>query len=279
MSKCEQCNLALIIKDHMNALIQLLTHDLGSYRMDFETTKCLNTTVAIMFFLIGEKGIKISEACDCTSFNEKSKKYIEQSGDTTQNSRNVLKLYKQVIEKPRKKNSRDLFYVLLTDNYFSFDNKPDTVYFPGHVFIIEKTANYHLYQSYIQQYDLGGYFSKNNNHFDMSHSEMDLFIQKLIYIMNAAKWDETCVQYWMDMTFVDTTKFLGAISKNNFFICFQKVPMKTCLGNMKKYIKIKLSQIKERSQTFDGPIPQDKLIGELNTILEKIQPESLVCQK
>ena len=58
------CDLGYVIKDHVKLLMQLLTNDLPQFNFKLQSTKCLNTAIMLLQFLIGEKSQGIADACD-----------------------------------------------------------------------------------------------------------------------------------------------------------------------------------------------------------------------
>ncbi len=252
--QCSQCDLGVILKDFVGPIMQLLTNDIKEYSMGNLTTKCLNTAVMLMYFMLGDEGIKIADACDCTTFNEKSKHYIETTNDRTQNQKKVQDLKKEVLSWPSSQNNhRELYYILLTDANFLLDDNRG-VYFPGHVMILEKvqvkTAKsvkryYNLYQSYINEYDLKGHYQYNGNSFNVTRSRMNVFIDNLVTVMTTNKWNTETVQAWKDITSIDSSYLVGANCGNNFFICWRKVEPKFCLRNIQEYTEAKLKVLKQ----------------------------------
>jgi len=255
---CVQCDLGVILKDFIKPIIQLLTNDIREYAMENRTTKCLNTAVMLMYFMLGQEGISTADACDCTTFNEKSKRHITQTRDYSQNSTMVKKLKNDVL-KPRTKGSpiRELYYILLTDATFNI-TATQQVYFPGHVMIIEKVhasptrIYYNLYQSYVNQYDLKGYYEYNGNTFQLTRHQIRKFMNDLVFVMNAPKWTKSVVDCWRNLTSIDTSYLLGAACGNQFFICWKKVEPKYCLKNIQEYAEMKLKILQQKSSNANS---------------------------
>ncbi len=252
---CTRCDIGYILKKYVKPLMQTLTVDVRDYYMKLLTTKCLNTAVMLSIFMLGkEKGISIANYCDTEKTRERHKQNKDDNNSIIQSLRKDI-LYKNI------KTHRYLYYILLTDGKFTFEDpsKP-YVFFPGHVFIIEKfpshngkTPNYYFYQSYINEYDLEGHVRKNNNTLKLSYEKLQVIVEGLDYIMNVNKWDEKCIEYWKLLTFVDSSYLKDSICKGNFFICTKKAKLYDCLAHIEKYTKEKLEEItpiKDKSKIY-----------------------------
>ena len=77
----------------------------------------------------------------------------------------------------------------------------------------------------------------------MSHERATKVIDNLEYIFEAEVWDDKCVQYWKDFTFVDSSFLLNYTSKDNFHICYKKAKLTDCLSYIKKYTTKKIKEI------------------------------------
>jgi len=272
-SHCTSCDMGSIIKDFVQPLIQLLTVDVISYNMENSTTKCLNTAVMLMFFMMGEeKGIEVADACDCTTYNNKSRHLLAQYADKRlfkQNHIVVEKLQKDVLDKKNiVPGQRLLYYVLLTDSYFEPPPGKSRAFFPGHVFIIEKfidsksknrkknsTVSYNLYQSYINEYDLRKYHEYNGNSFKVSYRKMSSLMKGLSVIMTAEVWSHEVVKQWKTLTKIDSVDLVNSTCGNKFFICYQKKDALYCIENILAYSKKKLVELeyKDPSQPYGEP--------------------------
>jgi hypothetical protein len=124
-----------------------------------------------------------------------------------------------------------------------------SVFFPGHVFLIERTfdqrgdMSFNMYQSYINKYDLKEYYQNMDNTFRYSFGDVQRLIQKIRYILFAESWDDLCIKYWQDFTHVDTSSLRGALHKGHMFICFSYDKLTACVNNISKYAKQKLEYI------------------------------------
>jgi hypothetical protein len=247
--------------------MQLLTIDLKEYNMRLLTTKCLNSAVLIMYFMLGKKGVSIAQQCD-------TRAVIQRHTNGEENNYNILNdLKKDVLSKNIRQ--RYLYYILLTDGHFLVPNQEDdqrTIFFPGHVFILEKTPTpegiyFQVYQSYINHYDIKGHYKNNKNSVKMNINEVETLIDNIGYILNAEKWDDKCIKYWKQFTHVDTKEFKDSFSKNRFFLCYRKSPVTACLQNIKTFATKKIKILSK--------IPQKSLIyGDSSLYEEKEKPLS-----
>lgn len=246
--KCKPCDVVYIIKDFIKPLMQLLTNDIKDYYMRLLTTKCLNSSVSISFFLLGyKKGIAMSNYCDTHLTRKRHNDGIDNNLDI------VNKLKKDVLNKRCK--YRYLYYILMTDASFPMKDQQDK-FFPGHVFLLEKIPgepdpSFYFYQSYINEYDINGHYNKNNKTLKVSYKKTSELMDKLRYIITNEIWDEKCVKYWKEFTFVDTSQTLqGSSSGNKFFMCYRKTKATACLEHVKKYVN-------DKHRTVDLSKPHD----------------------
>lgn len=240
---CSRCDVVYIIMKYITPLLQCLTNDIREYNMQLITTKCLNTAVSLMYFLLGNKGVQKATYCNSNTVVDRHKSGQDNNKDI------MRKMKKVILNKNIKK--RYVYYILFNDGYFPItkDGHEKSVYFPGHVFLIERNKDhessfFNIYQSYINKYDLLGFYDKKKT-FKYSMEDTRDIILKLEYILNADTWDTNCVQYWKDFTHVDTSDILGSRHKGNLFVCFTYDKVKVCVENIKKYVDEKLSSIQE----------------------------------
>lgn len=281
--KCSRCDIVYILIHYVTPLMQCLTNDIKDWNMQLITTKCLNTAVMLMFFLLGSRGMKHVSYCDSHDMVERHKRGENKNVD-------VLVKMKRVMLSPRV-TQRYVYYILMNDATFPHPIK-GTVFFPGHVFLIERTFGHHgevsfnMYQSYINKYDLMGHYENMNNTFRYSFSDVQRLLQKIRYILFAESWDELCIKYWKDFTHVDTSDIKGAHHKGHLFICFSHDKVTACVGNIAKYAREKLEAIEQsqhRAQDIYGdaslysktqniqPLTHDQMKQNLQQILHDIQ--------
>lgn len=285
-TRCSKvCNIGFIIKNHVKCIMQLLTNDLPQFNLRLQTTKCLNTAVMLMQFLLGSKGLQIVDACDTRDVIDRHKNGIE-------NNDNLLEqLKKQVLSKREK--TRTLYYILLSDGYFpSQDQNNNDVqkYFPGHVFILEKIYNstqkqhiYYFYQSYINKYSLTEHIEMNKG-LKISRKRAEELMNDLSYVLKSPTWNNDNIKKWYDMTFVDSSDFLATQSQQQFYLCFRKAKTTECLNRLKKYLLTKHSTISKLPSNQSGliygnedlydknikPLTNKQILIEIESLLYKI---------
>lgn len=253
--KCTKCDIVYIILHYITPLMQCLTNDIRDYNMQLITTKCLNTAVMLMFFLLGDGGIKHANYCDSSEMQRRNR-----AGED--NKKKIITRMQNIILSPRVK-SRFVYYILMNDSEFPHPTK-GKVFFPGHVFLIERTyagdqIKYNIYQSYINKYTLKEYYENMDNTLRVDYVYVQRLLQKIKYILFADQWDKLCVKYWKDFTHVDTSSLLGANHKDHLFICFSHEKLKTCVKNIEKYTQGKLDEIKASTKPATAVYGNEKL--------------------
>jgi hypothetical protein len=200
--------------------------------------------------MLGKRGLDHSKYCDSYAIVERHNKGID-------NNRDVMRKMKSTILNKRVTN-RYIYYILMNDGHFDMPNA-GKVYFPGHVFILERVyyegkTYFNLYQSYINKYDLQGYYTKNKT-LRYTFEEIGSLIGKLQYITKNDTWDDKCIQYWLDFTHVDTSNLRGSHQGGKLFICFSYEILKLCIENIKEYVKEKVNSIngKDYSKVYGDP--------------------------
>lgn len=282
-SKCTKtCNIGFIIRHHVKCIMQLLTNDIPQFNIRLQTTKCLNTAVMLMQFLLGKKGLQIVDACDTRDVIERHKSGVE-------NNDVILHELKKQIFSTREK-SRTLYYILLSDGYFpgkDVNNDDIQKYFPGHVFILEKIYNvstkqhiFYFYQSYINKYTLTEHIEMNKG-LKISRKRAEELLDDLSSILKSPTWNNDNVKKWYDITFVDSSDFLETKSHQQFYLCFRKAKTTDCLDKLKKYLNKKhkiISKISssERDVIYGNEQLYDKSIKPLTNKQILIEIESLL---
>lgn len=268
---CMRCDLAYIIKDYVHPLIQLLGEDLGEYNMELQTTKCLNTGVMLMLLIAGKSGLKATQQCDSVKVTSRHEANEESNAEV------MSKLVSNTLS--RTFSSRHLYYVLLTDGHFQRGS--ENIYFPGHVFILEKfkeeggKAAFNMYQSYINRYDLNGHFENMNGTMKLSYKKTAELLKKLSYIILNGTWDEMCTKYWKDITSVDAPEYEGYSTTKGLYTCFSGVPAKACVENVKRYATQKLKTL-ERQPPNNHPdaLTKGEMMHKLQELLKKLAIKS-----
>jgi hypothetical protein len=257
--------------------MQCLSNDLKDWYMRLLTTKCLNNAITMTYLMLGQRGMRLADACDSSKVQERHKAGQESNPPI------LKKMKQQILYKSCK--YRQLYYILMTDSEFTH---PDgiTRHFPGHVFIIEKIPNtpspkYYFHQSYINKYDYKGHIKRNNNSLLMTYEQIEEMIGEIHYVLMNRTWDENSVKYWKKITFVDTKNLLGAESGGKMFLCFRRAKVTDCVENLNKYIIKKLKHINkhklsELDETYGNKSAYDSdqnplTVREMQKSLESLQ--------
>jgi hypothetical protein len=258
------CEVTQIIMKYLDSFVQLCSNRIENYNINMRTTKCLNTAVILTYLLSGKENILNIEYCDVQNIKDRYNK-LENNEKKKILSKQILNNLKQDLEK--KENSRYFYYILITNNMMDKsdklnDSKPLQMHFPGHVFILDKyldknfcqnnnTTNssknikYKIYQSYINKYDLKGYYRKNNNSMDLNKN-YNMNINNLIngfenIILNEKQiWNEEAVNFWNKLTFVNTNNLIN-YKTNQMYICYQKIEVKNCYKKILSYLNYELN--------------------------------------
>jgi hypothetical protein len=239
---CPRCDIGYILKEYVKPLMQLLTNDIREYNMQLLTTKCLNTAVMLMIFMLGtKKGIAKAERCDANFMMS------EHMNGRMKNSDMLAFMQKKLLRRGTK--YRELFYILMNDNKFPYPSSSEHAFFPGHVFILEKIPGspepfFYFYQSYINAYDFKGHVEHQGNTLKKSYSDVARMFSQIQYIINAGVWDDHCVEYWKEFTFVDTSGIKGSLTKDKLFICCSVSRVTSCIEHINSYVQRKMQTFK-----------------------------------
>ena len=250
--QCADCNLAMIMKEHIKAIIQLMTLELREYNMQLLTTKCLNTAVTIMYMYFGTSALEITRFCDVTHVNEYYSKYVKdgRAASTDEIKLNSWAHLKKTLLDPSSK-GRSLHYIMMTDG--DMMGAADTKYFPGHVFVIEKIPkgdgkfSFNIYQSYINQYDLNGsFYIKTDKDRKPTVARSLNGMQKLCdgfdHFIKEQAWTRECIAFWKELTGVDVSEYSG-YTKSNILLCARQAPVLHCAEFLKTFLIQKLDLI------------------------------------
>lgn len=251
--KCKRCDIGYIVKDFVHPLMQAMTVYLKEYNMRLIKTKCLNTSVMFYNLFFGKDAYQHTSYCDVHNV------VLRHQSGADNNIDIATRLYKDVT---RKTKYRYVYYIMLTDGYFV---KPDgsKVFFPGHVFVLEKipwgdSVHYYMYQSYIQEYDFSGYFEKNNKSIKLSAEKVEYFMKKINDMVNTRIWDSEFVKFWKDMTKVDSGQFVGSSPENAFYVCYRKLKRNDCMKNI-------LTFANKIYKSIPSPEMDDHIYGDPNS--------------
>ena len=170
------CNVTTLILKYLVPIFQYLSIEMKDYNMKLKTTKCLNTAVMLVYILGSQKDIDTKvEYCDTENINKRYKK-IKTIEKKREKKADILnKLEKDLLTENIR--YRYFYYILMTHTKMTKGEKKDG-WFPGHVFIIEKSKDcqkklrYKIFQSYINQYDLDGHYKRNNNSMEIKNNNI-----------------------------------------------------------------------------------------------------------
>lgn len=242
---CPRCDIGYILKEYVKPLMQLLTNDIREYNMQLLTTKCLNTAVMLMIFMLGAKrGIAKAERCDANFM------MTEHMNGRMKNSSMLSYMQRKLLRRGTK--FRELYYILMNDNQFPYPNSSEQAFFPGHVFILEKIPGdpepmYYFYQSYINAYDFKGHVENHGNTLKKSYADVQKMFSQIQYIVQNGVWDDKCVEYWKDFTYVDTSSIKGSITQGKLFICCSVARVTWCIEHIQSYVNTNLRRFKRMS--------------------------------
>lgn len=233
----QRCDIGYVVKDYVKPVMQAMTHDIKSYNMRLITTKCLNTAVMFMVLFFGESALEDTEYCDVANVVKRHKSAED----------NNVALAKQLHEDMMKPSSkRMVYYIMLTDGHFV---RPDghTAFFPGHVMVWEKVPtakrnHYYIYQSYINKYDYKGSLAFREWS-AVSESKMGKFMLRLEKFMTERVWTKRMVNFWEDLTNVNTIDMLGGKPVDCFYLCYRVRENYQCLTNLYRLVEDTLHAI------------------------------------
>jgi len=266
------CDIGYIIKDHIPAMMQLMTNHIRSYNMQLLTTKCLNTAVMMWYLFLGEQAdvMEAPEACDSKDVAEagiRERKRCRTPAEWARSQSNPLAVIRRLndallepqeatreVEDGRQVMKRTLFYVMLTSCKMrpgpervdprSWSNP--TMSFPGHVFVIEKVGGdrnrYNVFQSYINQYTLSGH-STYNRSFAMSEQTIRGIMQGIQRMYSEPTWSSETTAFWNRFTHVDTREYEGYRFCENSFVCFRTADTSNCVRHLQTFLQKKLREM------------------------------------
>jgi hypothetical protein len=76
-----------------------------------------------------------------------------------------------------------------------------------------------------------------NGNVEMSHDEMKTFLAKITYIVFNGVWDQRCVNYWHDITKVDSSQYLNSDTTTAMYMCYRNQTIDGCLEILKTYVQ------------------------------------------
>jgi len=137
------------------------------------------------------------------------------------------------------------YYVMLTDAYLNHSkDSSKTLYFPGHVFILNKnniTNEVELYQSYINEYDLEKYMQIRNLQINIKSTLKNI----LEHISSKRKWNKSLTNLWYDLSNVNAKQFEN-YETSNILLCYKKFNSNAIHRNIKRNVNNIYKQIKNK---------------------------------
>lgn len=292
IESCKPCDIVYILKDHVKALIQIMSNELDEYFMQLITTKCLNTAVTMMYIYMGHEALQHTRFCDVPNVIQRYDNQVIAGSEYVKQRTIVAKSMQKSLLSCPKTNGRFLHYIMLTDCVMESSQNVGKLYFPGHVFVIEQVCNngqstYMIHQSYIQEYDLAGAIKRNNNSPLLSTSVVKSLLQEFDVFCSGRVWDKNAIKFWKQLTHVNVEAYEG-YSTEKIAMCYQCVRVKSCtnifIKLLKKHqiiIKDELGKdpskknvvYKETSSyaNLETPFTYLELLKEIETMLSKIK--------
>lgn len=207
------CQYVLLISNHIHSILQLMNYKFSdSYVNNLIETKCLNTAVMLIVLMLNQNKIPQIQYCDVPNTIQRHSILVDS------NSKILSKLTRSLC---RSSKHSYMYYIMLTDGNLHNHSTNSEIYFPGHVFIVEKTNNqYMIYQSYIGQYTLKSHMIKTKcNYLDKDViTTMCEYFQK--FLSHSYVWNNDTITFWKNLTNVDSSKFVG-YSTNNIYLCYR----------------------------------------------------------
>lgn len=234
------CDIGYLVKPHIRAIMQLLTVRLPDYGVHMITTKCLNTAVMMMYLFLGDAARIPTKHCDTNTIRARYN-----GRDSNLHDRATAR---QLLDDVIKSREHALFYVMITDSDIQqggtlSGNSSNSVYFPGHVFVIERiplTANqrhgrYHLYQSYINKYTLADHMDQHDA-LSVGHRQMKRHLENLVRMTETRTWTAETTTFWKELTNVDASHFQGHVIEGKLMLCYQKVIPEGCVEKLQELV-------------------------------------------
>ena len=248
------CDLGTLIHDHFNMLMDIFGKDLKDLGVESVYTKCLYTSVTILYILCGNKAIEGSLKC---YVNNVKKRMENLSNIDIQNSiqKDASQAMKRILLNDRR---RMVYFLMITNAELPHANNKDKkeAFFPGHVFVIDKlfyanetVPKYKLYQSYINKYTLQDFSEKKKTRqrpnddekaMDYTYEEMKTFLEKLSNLLNSKTWTNDNVKFWKEFTHVSAEYMKGYLIQPHIFFCFNELPAIRCRSGLLQLLKDKL---------------------------------------
>lgn len=218
-----------IIRGHSRALIAIGAQNLPEYHISDET-KCLNSAVSLLFLLMGRESVKHTRYCDVVSVRERYDKHNPSEAM-------ARALAYDLTNSPN--GEKEVFYCMLTDGWMHPPSNPAVkVYFPGHVFIIERVGDkgFSMYQSYIQEYDLDAFLSHAAGPVTHTAAQLKAVSKGLVHMFSVPVWDRQCSDFWRSFTLSSGEAYEG-YSMSSILLCYQRILLSTCTGSLRSVLE------------------------------------------
>ena len=249
-----------VLKDHVPAIMQLLTNALPQYGMGLRTTKCLNTAVMTMYLLLGTKALDSTTQCDVSNVKGSRIGTTAVNASTPDEARALVESLRTILFKqPQLRQRRELHYVMITDGTMPHAQaevaQAAPIYFPGHVFVIERNENrYFLYQSYINRYDLVQYIASKGGSAEVERSALDGLLGMLSDSVARPVWTPKCTEAWHALTGVSAAQFEGFSKEGAIMMCRTRVDVLACSSKLAELVKGALEAMSSRDKGDDGHV-------------------------
>jgi hypothetical protein len=229
------CDTGYIIKNHLQAILQVLAVELGDISVPLQTTRCYYTAMLMVYLLIG----------NTNSVGQCQKQKSKSSPDIPLNVANAMrtKLLRE------SQSNHTIFYILISHYETEKDSKDPYYYFPGHVFIIEKvpkSTRFNMYQSYIQEYDMSQYIDNAKSQ-SVGRTKLTTWLDGIVD-MFTHPWNERTSAFWSDMTHTNAQELSNSLNgfdiNRHVKVCCHRSVVKSCDASLKKLVlkHIKLIQ-------------------------------------
>lgn len=252
------CDLGTLIHDHFNMLIDIFGKDLKDLGVESVYTKCLYTSVTILYILCGNKAIEGSLKCYVNNVKERMEG-LSDSDVESHIKRDARDASMRILANNRR---RMVYFMMITNAELPHAKNKERkdAFFPGHVFVIdklfyanEKFPRYKLYQSYINKYTLQDFSERkkkrkrntNNNDnddkaMDYTYEEMTVFLEKLSHLLNSKTWTSDNVKFWKEFTHVSAEYMKGYSLQPYIYFCYNELPAIRCRLGLLNLLKDKL---------------------------------------
>jgi hypothetical protein len=248
MMSCDRCSISRVVRGHSQALIQLATHRLPEYGMQNDSSKCLNSAVAIAYSLLGDEALKFTRHCDVSNVKARYR-------DENPSKQIARALAYDLLHDEEEAPGRYIYYIMITDGFMSrgASSPGASVYEPGHVFILERSTNpcdnspyFHVFQSFIKRYNMDDYLSMTREH-TMSKSFLRFLANGLVHLFSVPTWDKRCSEFWKAFTMAPGEMYEGCRIQDAMMLCYHKIPLQNCTGAMKETLTKALSEARAGS--------------------------------